>query len=417
MTSTCSETVEQPWERGVVSRIPYKMYFDQAVYDQEQKKIYRGKLWHFLGMEAEVPKANDFKSTFVGETPVILTRSNTGELAAWVNSCAHRGAIITRESKGNKESHECVYHQWSFDTSGDLVGVPFRRGIDGKGGYPKDFKSKEHNLTKLRVESINGVVFGTFDEASLPLREFLGAAVCEMMDRICGKPLKLLGYHRQHLHGNWKLYLDNTRDPYHASLLHLFHATFGLFRSSQKGFNTLDGDEGMHSILCTRTGTDTSAVSEVAYSNLRTFQPNSFKLQDPSLLAGRKEFDDDISLTIMSIFPSLVVHQIANTLCLRQVIPTKNDETDLIWHFFGYQDDDVEMDKIRLKQMNLVGPGGLISMEDGEAVELVDRGIQSNAEKFTVLEMGGREPSGADHLVTEGAIRSMWSSYRKIMDL
>ncbi|WP_454875338.1 aromatic ring-hydroxylating dioxygenase subunit alpha [Paraburkholderia xenovorans] len=417
MASVSVGTGYSEWEKGAVSRIPYKMYFDESVYEQEQEKIYRGPLWHFLGMEAEVPKINDFKSTFVGETPVVLTRTEAGGLAAWVNRCAHRGAMVTRERRGNKESHQCVYHQWAFDSYGDLVGVPFRRGIAGKGGYPKDFSLKENGLTKLRVEAINGVVFATFDDSAPTLREFLGESVCAMMNRICGKPLKLLGYHRQHLHGNWKLYLDNTRDPYHASLLHLFHATFGLYRSSQEGFNHVDGAEGMHSILCAKAGTDDSASNAEAYSNMRSFQPDTFTLQGPSILKGRKEFNDGISLTIMSVFPGLVVQQIANSLCLRQVIPSKNDETELIWHFFGYQDDDEEMDQIRLKQMNLVGPGGLISMEDGEAVELVNRAVRRDGDRCTVLEMGGRTAEGAEHLVTEGGIRSMWAGYRKVMGI
>ena len=39
---------------------------------------------------------------------------------------------------------------------------------------------------------------------------------------------------RQRVRGNWKLYSENTRDPYHAALLHGFHATFGLYRTNQK---------------------------------------------------------------------------------------------------------------------------------------------------------------------------------------
>jgi anthranilate 1,2-dioxygenase large subunit len=119
----------------------------------------------------------------------------------------------------------------------------------------------------------------------------------------------------------------------------------------------------------------------------------------------------------MSIFPSLVVHQISNTLCFRQVLPKGPDQTELIWHFFGYEDDDAEMQAIRLKQMNLVGPGGLISMEDGEAIEIVQRAIQGEGDGQAVLEMGGREAVGSEHLVTEAAIRCMWKAYREIMGL
>ncbi|ACK50427.1 Rieske (2Fe-2S) domain protein [Methylocella silvestris BL2] len=405
------------WLADQYDRVPYRLYSDQSVYDSEQKKIYSGPLWHFVGMEAELAKPNDFKTTFVGETPVVVTRDENGKFFAWVNRCSHRGALVCRERKGNSKSHACVYHQWSFDTEGNLTGVPFRRGVAGVGGYPKDFSTANHALKKLRVETFSGLIFATFNHDTPTLAKFLGPKVVKFLDRVCGKPLKLLGYHRQYIHGNWKLYLDNTRDPYHASLLHLFHGTFGLIRTSQTGVSWVDSEVGWHSIITAEGGSDDNKLDAYENEGLRTYQPDSFKLKDISLLRGRKEYPDPVTLLIMSVFPSLVMHQISNTLCFRQVLPKAPDQTELIWHYFGYVDDDAEMQGIRLKQMNLVGPGGLISMEDGEAIEIVQRATVGEGDGQAVLEMGGRDAVGADHLVTEGAIRCMWKGYREIMGL
>ena len=38
----------------------------------------------------------------------------------------------------------------------------------------------------------------------------------------------MLGYYRNELPGNWKLYHENLKDPYHATLLHSFLVVFGL---------------------------------------------------------------------------------------------------------------------------------------------------------------------------------------------
>ncbi|WP_454916216.1 aromatic ring-hydroxylating dioxygenase subunit alpha [Xanthobacter sediminis] len=412
-----SEQLTADWPIGRYDRVPYHLYTDAALYAAELEKIYAGPLWHFVAMEAELTESNDFKTTFVGDTPVVVTLGEDGKFSAWVNRCAHRGALVCRERKGNAKSHTCVYHQWSFDNEGSLTGVPFRRGVGGNGGYPKDFNPADHGLKKMRVETYNGLIFATFSPDAPSLSEFLGPEVRATLDRTCGKPLKLLGYHRQYMHGNWKLYLDNTRDPYHASLLHLFHATFGLIRTSQKGTSQVDSGNGWHSILTAEGGTDNDKLDEYANEGLRTYQPDTFKLKDPSLLRGRKEYPDPVTLLIMSVFPSLVVHQISNTLCFRQVLPKAPGETELIWHFFGYEGDDAEMLAIRLKQMNLVGPAGLISMEDGEAIEIVQRAIQGEGDGQAVLEMGGHETVGVDHLVTEAAIRCMWKSYRQTMGL
>ena len=51
------------------SRIPYKVYSSQELYDLEQERIFRGPVWSFVALEAEIPNPGDFKSTFVGDTP------------------------------------------------------------------------------------------------------------------------------------------------------------------------------------------------------------------------------------------------------------------------------------------------------------------------------------------------------------
>ena len=66
-------------------RVPYRVFTDRQYYDREQENIFKGNCWSFVGLEAEVPQAGDFKSTFVGETPVILTRDSDGSLHVVVN--------------------------------------------------------------------------------------------------------------------------------------------------------------------------------------------------------------------------------------------------------------------------------------------------------------------------------------------
>ena len=220
------------WPNTDGSRTPYRVFTDQEIHDLEQEKIYRGRTWNFLALEAELPKAGDYKSTYVGDTPVVVTRTEDGSFAAWVNRCAHRGAKVCRFNRGNATSHQCVYHQWSYDTKGDLQGVPFRRGFKGQPGMPESFEMKEHGLQKLRVETYDGIIFGTFQHDMENLFDYLGAEMRPWIDRVCGngKRLVYLGCLRQFANSNWKLYYENVKDPYHASLLHLFHVTFNIAR-------------------------------------------------------------------------------------------------------------------------------------------------------------------------------------------
>ncbi len=61
-----------------------------------------------------------------------------------------------------------------------------------------------------------------------------------MLGRFGARPLQVLGYSRQKINGNWKLYAENLRDTYHASLLHEFFVTYGVDRATQKGGVRMD---------------------------------------------------------------------------------------------------------------------------------------------------------------------------------
>src|SRR5215469_13889988 len=74
------------------SRIPFEVYRSPEIYNLEQERIFRGPVWSFVALEVELPNPGDFKSTFVGDTPVVVTRNLDGSLSAWVYRCAHRGA-------------------------------------------------------------------------------------------------------------------------------------------------------------------------------------------------------------------------------------------------------------------------------------------------------------------------------------
>jgi anthranilate 1,2-dioxygenase large subunit len=396
-------------------RVPYEVFTDPAYYEREQESIFRGESWSFVGLEAEIPNTGDFKSTSIGEMPVIVTRDNDGAVNVMQNRCAHRGALICRERRGNTKRLQCVYHQWAYNLKGQLKGVPFRAGIEGKGGMPDDFELADHNLNKLRAEILNGMIFASFSNTIGTLEEFLGPMMVASIKRIFNRPIEVLGDQRQYIHGNWKLYAENTRDPYHASLLHLFHTTFGLYRSSQTGECLMD-DHHRHSMLYAKAASSSAAADSEIFKDVRSYDEN-FKLADPSVLAGRPEFDDGITLVIMSLFPNLVIQQIANTLAVRQTVTDGPNGFELVWTHFGYADDDSEMRAIRIKQSNLIGPAGYVSMEDGEAVEIVQKAVRRERGQTSYIAMGGGKAEDAAHLVTESAIIGFWENYKSVLGI
>ena len=411
-----SANAEALWPCDDYTRVPYSLFLDQAVFDEEQARLFRGPVWCYLALEAEIPQPGDFKTTVVGDTPVIVNRDASGAIYAFVNRCAHRGAIVRREAFGNATDHRCVYHQWCYDLHGKLTGIPFRRGTHGKGGYDADFDPALHGLVILRVASYRGLVFGSFSPDVEPLEDFLDQSIRGFLDRTLAKPLRVLGFARQRIRANWKLYLENVGDPYHAGLLHLFHQTFGTYRPTQRGGAMVSSARG-HMVVHAESGDYDKAAAdqELKRKGAAKFQQD-MNLEDTSLLEWDVEFEDGVGNMILRIFPSVVVQQIYNTLATRHIRPISPGEFELYFTFFGFADDSAHMDRLRRRQANLAGPAGYISMEDGEATELVQRGIRRDRDQCSVVEMGGKGPiESTDHLVTEMPLRAMWKAYAALM--
>jgi salicylate 5-hydroxylase large subunit len=227
-----------------------------------------------------------------------------------------------------------------------------------------------------------------------------------------GRDLVVLGHLRQRIPSNWKLMFENIKDPYHASLLHVFLVTFGLFRLDQQSAVEMD-DTGRHAVLVSRRG---AQESNEATSQMRAFRQN-FALRDKRLLDPVREFPGDATVVLQTLWPNLIVQQQSNTLAMRQIVPLDARSFDLAWTFFGYADDTPEMRQRRLRQANLMGPAGLVSLDDSEAMLLSQAGIDQDDGAACVVEMGGRAVVNEPHMVTETAIRGFYQHYRAVMDL
>ena len=399
------------WPRSDFSAAPYWFYTDAEIFGLEMERIFRGPTWNYLGLECEIRKPGDFLTCYVGTTPVVLSRSQDGGAHAFVNRCAHRGMQVVRELRGNQARHQCPYHHWCYNSSGELIGVPLLHGADGKGGLPQDFTLETHGLRKLRTATFCGVVFGTFVENPPALEDYLGPAIVERMRYTLDRPLEVTGYHRHTIRANWKLFSENSRDAYHAPLLHPFLPTFGLMRATDVGKSQVDR-QGFHSLI--------SVWSNVGDAAARRGKEGSrtLTLEDPSLVRGFQDYPDGLSLSIISAFPNALFTYVGNAHSVRQIRPKSPGVVDLLYTYFTFADDDAEKREVRRKQGNLFGPAGYVAMEDAEALELIQAGIVRGEDRtFSTIEMGGRTIEDQDHVITEVSIRGFWKGYCGIMDV
>jgi len=401
------------WPGETLARVPYWVYQDPENYQTELRRIFEGPVWNFVGLESDVEKPGDFRTTFVGEMPVVVVRGEDGAVHAFENRCAHRGALIALDDAGTVPRFQCIYHAWTYNLRGDLVGVAFEKGAQGRGGMPPSFCKEEFGPRKLRTTTLNGLVFATLSSETPPIEDYLGEEVLARVRRVLRKPTRVLGRFIQVLPNNWKLYCENVKDTYHASLLHAFLGTFRLSRFTQGG-GVLVSPDGAHHASTTIDRADDRASTAYRDQGIRT-EKDGYRLADPSLFDGVDEFGDGIKLQILTIFPNFVLQQIQNSLAVRQILPKGLDSMELHWTYIGFTDDDGEMQRRRLKQANLVGPAGYVSMEDGCVGGFVQRGTAAAGDEVSVVNMGGEGAESQDTRATEASVRGFWKTYRRHM--
>ncbi|RYX95995.1 MAG: salicylate hydroxylase [Comamonadaceae bacterium] len=405
------------WESGGSSRIPFMAYVDPDQHKKELERFFYKSHWNYVGLDAEVPNTGDFKRTVVGERSVIMVRDADGGISVVENVCAHRGMQFCRERHGNKKEFVCPYHQWSYTLKGDLQGVPFRRGVrqDGKvnGGMPKDFQTTDHGLNKLKVATRGGVVFASFDHGVESLEDFMGPSILGYFDRLFdGRKLKILGYNRQRIPGNWKLMQENIKDPYHPGLLHTWFVTFGLWRADNKSELKMD-DRHRHAAMISTRGQSGKADQVTQVSSFK----ESMQLNDPRFLDIVPEpWWGGPTAVMMTLFPSVILQQQVNSVSTRHIQPDGHGSFDFVWTHFGFEDDTDEMTQRRLRQANLFGPAGFVSADDGEVIEFSQQGFEQKPFHRTLAELGGTTVEDTDHMVTETLIRGMYEYWRKVME-
>jgi salicylate 5-hydroxylase large subunit len=260
----------------------------------------------------------------------------------------------------------------------------------------------------------NGVVFASFDPEIESFEEYLGPDVLEYFDRTFdGRKLVVHGYSRQRIPGNWKLMMENIKDPYHPGLLHTWFVTFGLWRADNKSELKMDVT-GRHACMVSRRS---EVVDKGVTKGVSSYREN-MKLNDMRLLdIVHEPWWGEPTVCMTTIFPSVILQQQINSLSTRQIIPVGPGTFDFVWTHFGFDDDDEEMVDRRIRQANLFGPAGFVSADDGEVIEFSQDGFTQDPDFTTLCELGGTGVDNADHMVTETLIRGMYRYWRKVMAL
>ena len=205
---TLYQEVRRPYLEAMT--LPPWCYTSSGFFRREVERIFL-QTWNFIGREDELPDAGDYLVLEMFGESVIVVRSQSGNLNAFVNSCTHRGTRIL-EGKGHCRAMICPYHGWTFDHDGRLKGA---RGME----KTRNFALDQHGLTQVRLETWDGFLFINFDHDAECLSDHLGDitekfATYNFGDMVCVRRKEY------NLSCNWKIFMENAMEDYHTAVVH-----------------------------------------------------------------------------------------------------------------------------------------------------------------------------------------------------
>jgi phenylpropionate dioxygenase-like ring-hydroxylating dioxygenase large terminal subunit len=354
-------------------RVHGSIYRNPDVFELEQERIFR-RAWLYLAHETEVAEPGDYKTTFAGTQPVIVTRgADDGEIRALLNRCRHRGSRVCQDEVGNASYFRCPYHGWTYKNTGEL------RGITYDDGY-QDLDRTSLGLVQLpRVATFHGFVFGTLAKDGPSLEEYLGNAkrYLEIVARQGPDGIRLsAGSHRIAFDANWKLQVENTIDNYHFGFVH-------------RSF--LD-------VLADRLGQAPPIMKNVMHNpEWRTIDLGGghsvHEFGDPEEGSNQAQIGD-LPFNLI-VFPNLCFVGAQ----LRHILPKSAMRTEVRLHPMLHlgETDDVNASILRAHEA-FYGPSGMGSTDDVDvAFERVALGMDAIEEDWLVMSRGAhRERPGED---------------------
>jgi phenylpropionate dioxygenase-like ring-hydroxylating dioxygenase large terminal subunit len=186
-------------------------YTDPAIFERDMEHMLL-RHWFCAGHVSSIPRAGDYLVVDLGPESVIIIRNPAGEVRALLNVCRHRGSRLCAGRSGKAQSGRltCPYHAWTYDLDGKLL---IARQM------PESFRRDDVSLKTLPVRIMEGLIFTTFAEDPLDLRN-----AADALARSAGvhgwATAKVAHRELYSIKANWKLAVENYMECYHCTPAH-----------------------------------------------------------------------------------------------------------------------------------------------------------------------------------------------------
>jgi len=192
------QTIEQ------AETLPREAYTSGAFFDLEVEKIFRQD-WICVGHIAQVPNVGDYFTVDVLNELLMVVRG-ADRVRVLSRICLHRWAPVA-EGQGNVNLFSCPFHRWAYGLDGQLVAAPLMDSAKG-------FNIKNCRLPEVRSETVDGVIYITFNDDAYSIGERLSdlsefLAPYNMEDLVIGWQVDYV------CNFNWKIAIETFMECYH----------------------------------------------------------------------------------------------------------------------------------------------------------------------------------------------------------
>ena len=402
-------------------RVHRQVFVDPDILAEEMNKIF-GRCWLYLGHESELPNKGDYLVRVVAGHNLIFVRGRDNQLRALFNVCPHRGATVCRDKGGNTKLFRCLYHSWSFDTNGKTAARPdperYADGIFDDGAF--DLKPV------AQIANYRGFVFIHFDSNSESLEDYLAGSK-PYLNRIADKSevqMEVVGSHHYGVAANWKTLAENGIDGYHATL-HSSYMEYMINVGEMDLTNNqisltealaeplLDLGNG-HAVTVYR-GPWSRPVARSLPKWSKEAKEAAAEVQARLEEIHGEEYADQLCNDEfnMLIFPNLAVNDHFST-NIRFLEPDGVGRMKANSWSLGPREEPDVLREIRKKNfINFLGPGGLATPDDAEALLHCQLGYANDPDRWNDLSRGLNEETQID--TDELTLRVFWREWNRRM--
>lgn len=348
--------------------LPLSWYYDDAQYRRELETIW-SRNWIYLCRAETLDAHGDYRVFEIAGREIILLRDDAGGLAAYFNSCRHRGSTLCVDTSGcfKRGRITCPYHSWMYDLQGRLLATGTARPVAG-------FERDDYSLSPVAVAEWGGFVFANLQGADAPAFE---AALGEELAPLTNWPLAELRVgHRfsKTLACNWKLFWENFNECLHCPKVH--PGLCQLVPIYRRGIMVRNDDPKWRE----RAGSDDPKNTGRLRADAETWSPDGHAVTAPfaALTAAERERGHSYAVALPSLFIVGHVDYVRSV----QITPLGSErmQIDAEWLLSPAALDDPKLDL-----PGLAGFAEQVMREDGEICEINHRGIRSAVEPRGVL--------------------------------